>query len=264
MFDALYVGATGMRGHQLQIDAIAHNLANLNTIGFRRGVASFSEVSAALSSATLNVADLDPTAANVPAPFARGAGVAGTIMSSSAPGALKETGEMLNVAIDGPGFIEVVRPDGTPGYTRAGTLRLNEDRMLTTADGSLLAAQLQVPPDATDISIGTDGRVSIRVPDSEEPLDIGQIELVVFPNAAALQAAGANLHIAPPAAGQPQVSAPGENGLGILRQGFVESSNVQLTDELVTLMLAQRAFELNARVVQAADQMLSITNSLLR
>jgi flagellar basal-body rod protein FlgG len=259
MFDALYVGATGMRGHQLQIDTIAHNLANLNTVGFRRGVASFSEVSAALS-ATATQAGGPEFATSL----MRGAGVFGTVVSSSAPGAMKETGDALNVAIDGAGFIEVIRADGTPAYTRDGTLKINEDRMLTSADGSLLAAQIQLPPDATGLTIHQDGRVTVKVPDGDEDLEIGQIELVAFPNAAALQAVGANLHVAPANAGEPQVALPGESGLGVLKQGFVESSNVQLTDELVTLMLAQRAFELNARVVQAADQMLSITNSLLR
>jgi flagellar basal-body rod protein FlgG len=261
MFDALYVGATGMRGHQLQIDAIAHNLANLNTVGFRRGVASFAEVSAALSVAAVSEPEAAPIGAS-----ARGAGVAGTITLSSAAGELKETGESLHVAIDGPGFIEVIRADGTPAYTRAGTLRINEDRLLTSADGSPLAAQIEIPPDATEIVIRADGRVTVKVSqgEAEQDLEVGQIELVAFPNAAGLQAAGANLYVAPPATGAPQIGVPGESGMGVLRQGFVESSNVQLTDELVTLMLAQRAFELNARVVQAADQMLSITNSLLR
>jgi flagellar basal-body rod protein FlgG len=261
MFDALYVGATGMRAHQLQIDAIAHNLANLNTVGFRRGVVSFEEVSAALRMASA----ADPTAiATVSGPLTRGAGVAGTIALSSTPGALKETGEALQLAIDGPGFIEVIRADGTPAYTRAGELQINEDRMLATAEGVPLAAQIEFPVDATGIVIHPDGRVAVTTSELEGEQVIGQIDLVAFQNPSALQAAGANLYVAPPAAGEPQIAAPGESGMGTLRQGFIEASNVQLTDELTTLMLAQRAFELNARVVQAADQMLSITNSLSR
>lgn len=250
MIDALYAAATGMRGHQLQIDTIAHNLANLNTVGFRRGVMSFSEVTAALSTAT--------------APAMHGAGVIGNVALSSMPGELKQTDDPLQLAIDGLGFLEVIRADGTPAYTRAGLLQINEDRMLATADGIPLAAQIEIPPDASEIVIHPDGRVAVRGSDTADGQVIGQIELVRFPNPAALQAAGANLYVAPAAAGEPQIAMPGESGMGTLRQGFVETSNVQLTDELLTLMLAQRAFELNSRVVQAADQMLSITNSLPR
>lgn len=259
MYDALYVAASGMRSEQLQIDTIAHNLANLNTVGFRRGVASFSEVSAALA------ASVDPTGEEqAPATVARGAGVSSSLSLSSLAGELKPTGEQLDVAIDGIGFLEVLRTDGTPAYTRAGKLRINEEHLLTAMDGSPLSARIEIPSDARRVDISPDGRVTALVADSEDPVELGQIELAAFPNPSALTAAGSNLYIAPPAAGEAQVAAPGELGMGTLRQGFLESSNVQLADELVTMMLAQRAFELNARVVQAADQMLSITNSLYR
>lgn len=259
MYDALYVAASGMRGEQLQIDTIAHNLANLNTVGFRRGVASFSEVSAALAAAgdTTTNAQLVATAP-------RGAGVLGSLSLSSVAGELKPTGEALDVAIDGMGFLEVLRTDGTPAYTRAGKLRISEERLLTTQDGSPLSARIEIPTDTRRVDILPDGHVTALVGDSDDPVELGQIELAAFPNPSALTAAGSNLYVAPPAAGEPQVAAPGELGMGALRQGFLESSNVQLADELVTMMVAQRAFELNARVVQAADQMLSITNSLYR
>lgn len=260
MFDALYVAASGMRGEQQQIDTIAHNLANLNTVGFRRGVVSFSEVSAAL--AANSVSELSQ--AQSPAPVALGAGVSSSVSLSSVAGELKQTGESLDVAIDGLGFIEVIRGDGTPAYTRAGKLRINDEGLLATQDGSPLAARIEIPSDARQIKILADGRVTVLAGDGQEAIEAGQIELVAFQNPAALTAAGANLYVAPASAGEPQIAAPGELGMGSLRQGFVESSNVQLADELVTMMLAQRAFELNSRVVQAADQMLSITNSLYR
>jgi flagellar basal-body rod protein FlgG len=259
MFDALYVAASGMRGEQLQIDTIAHNLANLNTIGFRRGVASFAEVSTALANGAVSDADALPASM-----LMRGAGVASSVALSSLPGELKQTGEPLDVAVDGLGFIEVTRPDGTPAYTRAGKLRVGDDGLLATLDGSPLAARIEVPSDVRKINVLPNGQVTMLVGDGGEAIEAGQIDLVAFPNPAALQAVGANLYVAPASAGEPQIAAPGELGLGMLRQGFVESSNVQLADELVTMMLAQRAFELNARVVQAADQMLSITNSLYR
>lgn len=259
MLDALHAAASGMRGHQLQIDTIAHNLANVNTVGFRRGITSFAEVTAALAAGTA------AESANGFAPASlRGAGVFGTVALSALAGELQQTGEMLDVAIDGLGFIEVVRGDGTPAYTRAGKLRIGDDGVLMTADGSPLAAQLEISPDTRQLNILPDGRVMAVVEEGESAIDVGQIELVTFANPSALVAAGANLYVAPPAAGEAQVAAPGEMGIGSLRQGYLESSNVRLSDELVTMMLAQRAFELNARVIQAADQMLSITNSLYR
>jgi len=257
MFDALYVGAAGMKGHQLQIDAIAHNLANLNTIGFRRGVATFTEVTAALATTSVN-----GVLTENPGAF-RGAGISAGVTLSSRSGELRQTGETLDLAIDGLGFIEVIRSDGTPAYSRAGRLRINEQGELTTMDGSPLAAAIQVPTDAGQIEISEDGRVRATSAGGEV-IDVGQLELVTFPNAAALRPAGANLYVADAAAGEPQVATPGQSGTGLLRQGFVESSNVQMADELVSMMLAQRAFELNSRVVQAADQLMSITNSLYR
>lgn len=257
MFDALYVGAAGMKGHQMQIDAIAHNMANLNTIGFRRGITTFSEVSAALATTTLGNVLIDN-----PEAF-RGAGISAGVTLSSRAGELRQTGESLDLAIDGLGFIEVIRSDGTPAYSRAGRLRINENGELATPEGSPLAAGIQVPSDARQIIITEDGRV-LAASESGDPVELGQIELVTFPNATALRPIGANLYVADTAAGEPQMATPGQSGMGVLRQGFVESSNVQMADELVSMMLAQRAFELNSRVVQAADQLMSITNSLYR
>lgn len=261
MLDALYVGATGMRGHQLQIDTIAHNLANVNTAGFRRGVVSFSEVAAALAASgdVTGLANVRTFGSSL-----RGAGVSGEVTLSLLAGELKPTGEPLDLAIDGIGFIEVIRQDGTPAYTRAGKLMINEEGLLATADGSPLATRIEIPSDAREIQVAADGRVQVLVTDREEPIEMGQIELVAFANPSALRAAGSNLYVADATAGDPRVAAPGELGMGTLRQGFLEASNVRLADELVTMMVAQRAFELNARVVQAADQMLSITNSLYR
>jgi len=254
MFDALYVGATGMRGQQLQIDTIAHNIANLSTVGFRRGMLSFSEITAATSAST----------AEAPNSRLRGAGVLASVVASSVAGELRQTGEPMNVGIDGLGFMEVVRADGTLAYTRAGNLTVNAEGLLAANGGVPLSARIQVPSDARELSIAPDGRVSILAGDEQDRIEIGQIELVAFPNPSALTAAGGSLYSASAESGQPQVATPGELGLGTLRQGFVEGSNIQLTDELVTLLLAQRAFELNSRVIQAADQMLSLTNGLYR
>jgi flagellar basal-body rod protein FlgG len=194
----------------------------------------------------------------------RGAGVLASVIASSTAGELRQTGQSMNIGIEGLGFMEVVRADGTLAYTRAGNLSVNAEGLLAAEGGVPLSARIQVPSDAREITIEPNGRVSILASDDQDRIEIGQIELAAFPNPSALSAVGGNLYSAGADAGQPQVAAPGELGLGTLRQGFIEGSNIQLTDELVSLLLAQRAFELNSRVIQAADQMLSITNGLYR
>jgi flagellar basal-body rod protein FlgG len=248
MFEVLYVGASGMRSQQLHLDTIAHNIANLNTVGFRGGRLSFAEVTAAAGLQGLQ----------------HGAGVVASVVPSSAPGELRETREPMNVGIAGLGFMEVVRPDGSLAYTRAGQLTVTAEGLLAVEGGWPLSARIQVPSDVRELRIAADGRVSVLAGSDQESVEIGQIELVAFSSPGALTAIGDNLYSAPLEAGEPQAGTPGELGLGTLRQGFIESSNVELTDELVTLLLAQRSFELNSRVIQAADQMLSITNGLYR
>jgi flagellar basal-body rod protein FlgG len=265
MFDALYIGATGMRGQQMQIDTIAQNVANLNTVGYRRRTVSFAEIAAAISSQqnvnVMGVAGLAPfgNASNV-----LGAGAMPSISLSNAAGELKPTNDPLTIAIDGSGFLEVVREDGSTAYTRAGQLRVNTDGMIAIADGSLLASRIQIPTDGHDIRISARGIVSVLVGESADYTEIGALELAEFSNPAGLKPMGDNLYAATEESGEARVSAAGEQGLGMIKQGFVESSNVQMTDELVNLMLAQRSFELNSKVIQAADQMLSIANGLYR
>jgi flagellar basal-body rod protein FlgG len=257
MFDALYIGATGMVAHQTQVDTIANNLANLNTVGFRRGVVSFADVSAQLAATAL-----DP---NEPASsVTTGAGSIAQVSLSLLPGTLQQTGQPLDIAIDGPGFIEVLRSDGTPAYARAGSLQVNSDGLLAIADGSPLAAQIQIPPDAQSIAVGADGQVTALLGNATSPTVLGRLGLVNFANPAALNIAGNNQYTAPAAAGVPQAGHAGSAGFGQLRQGFLESSDVQLNQEMVSLLLAQRGFELNSKMVQTADQLWSITNGLVR
>jgi len=260
MFDALYIGATGMRASQSQVDTIANNVANLNTVGFRRNVVSFSEVSSSVTPT-----GTDPILEAARASLAsRGAGALANVALSMGGGELKPTGENLDVAIEGAGFLEVVRADGSPAYTRAGALKLSPEGVLTTQDGSPLASHIEFPPDTQEIVIGADGKVSALVGGDRQPVEIGHIDLVTFPNAAGLQAVGSSLFAATAESGAPRAGAPNEEGRGSLRQGYLEGSNVQLTEELVSMMMAQRSFELNGRVIQAADQMMSIINGLYR
>jgi flagellar basal-body rod protein FlgG len=262
MFDALYIAATGMRAHQSEVDAIAHNVANLNTTGFRRSVVSFSEATAAVTAADATVTT-QSTETSLASPV-RGAGALARETLSTAGGELKQTNQPLDVAIDGLGFLEVVRADGSPAYTRAGALAVNPDGVLALADGTPLAGRILIPPDAKEIRIGADGQVTAVVPGQTDPADVGRIELVSFANPAALQSVGSNLFVATGESGDARGGEAGVEGLGTLRQGYLESSNVQLIEEMVSMMLAQRAFELDGRVVQAADQMMQITNGLYR
>jgi flagellar basal-body rod protein FlgG len=251
-----------MRGQQLQIDTIAQNVANMQTVGYKRNVVSFSEVAASIASATAVPNGVG--AANDVGTHLQGAGVLSTLAVSNAAGDLRQTNDPLNVAIDGAGFLEIIRGDGTPAYTRNGQLHVNTDGMLTLADGSTLNARIQIPTDAHDLRILANGTVTALVGDRADPIELGKIDLVNFSNTAGLKPLGDNLYARTEQSGEPQISAPGEARLGLLKQGFLESSNVQMTDELVNLMLAQRAFELNSKIIQAADQMLGITNGLYR
>lgn len=258
MTDALYVAATGMRAHQTQVDTIANNVANVNTVGFRRETVNFSSVMAALQSGAT-----DPLSASLRENLqSRGAGAIASLQLSTQAGELKQTQAPLDVAIDGRGFFEVLLPDGTPAYTRAGALSLNAEGMLSGA-GLPLSARIAVPADASALRITPDGRVLANVADRSD-VELGNIEIAAFANPGGLASIGDNLYQATDASGEMLSGTPGESGNGTLRQGFLESSNVQLVDELVSLMLAQRGFEMNSKIVQAADQMHGITNALYR
>jgi flagellar basal-body rod protein FlgG len=264
MFDALYIAATGMHAHQSQVDVIAHNVANLNTAGFRRGVVSFAEAAASVSpTAVPGVPEAGATLFAAGSPL-RGAGALARMVLSTSGGELKQTHRALDIAIDGAGFLEVLRPDGTPAYTRAGALTVNAEGLLALEDGTPLAGRIAIPPDASEIRIATDGTVLAMVEGQEAPLEAGQIELVTFANESALQAIGANQFVATAESGDARAGTPAQDGFGAVRQGFLESSNVQLVEEMAAMMLAQRAFELDGRVIQAADQMMAITNGLYR
>jgi flagellar basal-body rod protein FlgG len=257
MFDALYIGATGMRAQQAQVDTVANNVANLSTTGFKRSTVSFQDVMAALSPMGVDAIDAAGR-------LARGAGALASTALSTAAGTLMHTSQPLDVAIDGNGFLEVIRADGSPAYTRAGSLVINADGQLALADGTPLSGRFFVPPDMTAMQISADGKVTATVSGATQPIEVGQIELASFANPGALQPLGGNLFAASESAGPVRTGTPSQEGLGSIRQGYLESSNVQLVEELTSMMLAQRGFELNSRVVQAADQMMALTNGLYR
>jgi flagellar basal-body rod protein FlgG len=259
MIDSLYIGATGMNAQQLNIDTVANNLANVNTTGFKRSRVSFEDL-------LYRQVQVAPSAvADRPAMGRMGMGtaVAGSSKIFSA-GEIKKTDQPLDLAIDGQGFFEIVMPDGSLAYTRNGALRLDSDGFLATQDGHRLSAQVKIPPDALQVRIDETGTVFAKLPDEAKEVESGRIELATFPNPGGLTAIGDNLYSVTEQSGTAVPGTPGQAGLGAVRQGFLEGSNVSLIDELLGLVLAQRAYELNAKVVQASDELLSMANNLRR
>lgn len=251
-----YIGATGLNADQTAVDVIANNVANINTAAFKRGAVSFSE----LVSPVANVGEK------------RHASTAGTgtgvmvnpILHVFDAGDLRPTGNRFDVAIRGEGFIPLVAQDNQALLWRGGTLSVNTDGYLAAPGGTPLAAMISVPTDATDLTINNDGRVFVTMPDQAEPLEIGQIELALPTNKPALESLGNGIYRTDDDGSAITQSRPGEDNAGLIAQGFSEASNVQLSDELVSLMVYQRAYAANARLVQVGDELMSIANGLKR
>jgi flagellar basal-body rod protein FlgG len=259
MIDALYIGATGMAAQQTAVDTISNNLANVNTSAYKKSRVSFEDMvyRSLVSKNILESVDQPDSK--------RGSGVAVTgVGKLFTLGDLKQTDNVFDVAIKGQGFLEVLMPDGNVAFTRAGTLEINRDGLLAAPGGNPLKQMIRVPPDTTQLTIDANGMVRAIVPNEKDAVELGQLELAMFPNPAGLNPAGDNLYLATDASGVASFSKPGEDGTGLLAQGYLEASNVKLVDEMVSLMLAQRAYEVNAKVVQAADDMLAMSNNLRR
>ncbi|MDX1532064.1 MAG: flagellar basal-body rod protein FlgG, partial [Rhodothermales bacterium] len=179
-------------------------------------------------------------------------------------GSLMETGNALDLAVQGDGFFQVRRPDGSVAYTRDGTLRLDAEGTVVTQGGLALEPDLAVPPDAVDVHVSQDGIVTVRLQGEPDPIEIGQVELARFTNPAGLRALGGNVYEQTDASGEPAIGVPGEDGLGAVAQGFLESANVDVVQEMVDLIAAQRAYELNSKMVTTAEEMLQIANNVKR
>lgn len=260
MYRALSIAASGMRANQLQIDVTANNLANVGTTGFQRSRADFADL--------LYQTIREPGAPNAqggqaPAGIQVGSGVrpVATVRMLSG-GEFRETGNELDIAIEGNGYFSVLRPNGEVGYTRAGNFQLDSEGQIVTHDGYPLEPRLSVPPDAQSLTISEDGTISVLQAGDTEPTEVGRIELVAFPNQAGLEAVGNNIFQQTAASGEPIAGAPGEDGRGMLRQGFLETSNVQVVTEMIDLITSQRAYEVNSKVVQASDEMLRNVNNM--
>ncbi len=255
MIDALYISASGLRTEQKQIDVISNNVANMQTPGFKRGRVNFAEVATATPAL--------PGGEGEAVSHGNGARILSTSTLFS-PGELRQTHNPLDLAIDGAGFFELQADDGKMVYTRDGQFRVDAEGNLASTTGLHLSHGIQIPSGATDLRIAPSGEVSALLAGDTERSSVGTIELTTFAAPDALVSIGGNQFEATDAAGEPTYGQAASPGVGKLQQGFVEMANVEMIDEMSNLVLAQRAYQLNARVLQASDQLLETINNLRR
>lgn len=258
---ALQIAATGMAAQQMRVEVISNNLANMSTTGYNARRAEFADLhyQQLTRPGTINASDgtLVPTGVQL------GLGVrAASVSVNVAQGSLSATGGDLDLAIEGLGYIEVTLPSGQSAYTRDGALKRSADGLIVTSDGYQVAPGITIPADARSIAINADGEVFAYFTDQIAPQLLGQLTLAGFTNEKGLEATGSNLFLETEASGPPTVAGPGEDGLGTLRQGFLEDSSVDAVREITDLIEAQRGYELNAKVITAADQMLGATTQV--
>ena len=262
MIRSLYTASTGMNAQDTNVSVISNNLANVNTIGFKRSRPEFQDL---LYQNIRLVGTLTPNGQQVPTGAQLGLGVkTSAIGKIFIQGDFTQTQNPLDIAIQGKGFFQITQADGTLAYTRAGSFKLNNTGQVVTADGLVLEPAITIPQDALDISIDSQGGVSVTQPGSPAPTIVGTIQLATFQNEAGLQAAGFNLFRQSDASGAPIIGNPQSQDRGSTQQGFLELSNVSVVEELVNLISAQRAYEVNSRTVQTADEMLQIANNMKR
>ncbi len=259
MSRAMRTAATGMMAQQLNVDTIANNLANVNTTGFKRSKIEFQD----LLYQTVRRSGISGAQAPVELQIGYGVRPVATQRIFS-QGNITQTSNALDLSIEGDGFFQIMRPDGTVCYTRDGTFKLSADGEIVTSDGFALEPELSLPENATDIHITRNGVLSVLIAGETESQEIGQIELAKFINPAGLSALGRNLFAATEASGDAMVGVPGTEGFGMLSQGYLELSNVEVVEEMVNMIIAQRAYEINAKAVQTAEDMSSMANNLRR
>ncbi|NOX21361.1 MAG: flagellar basal-body rod protein FlgG [Nitrospirae bacterium] len=262
MIRSLFIAATGMEAQTLKIDVIANNLANANTAGYKRSRADFQEL---MYQDVMTPGAISAEGSQVPSGIQIGLGVKPVaVQKIFEEGELVNTGNPLDLAIEGDGFFQIVKPDGEIAYSRAGTFKLDSEGRIVNSEGYLLEPEITIPPDATQITVGSDGKVTVLQPGSTTPVEVGQIEIAKFPNPGGLKAIGRNLFVETPSSGAPITGVPGEDGLGTIQQGFVELSNVNIVEEMIQMIISQRAYEMNSKAIQASDEMLQTANNLRR
>jgi flagellar basal-body rod protein FlgG len=250
-----------MLAQQTNVDVISNNIANMNTTAYKRQRAEFQDL--LYQQVARPGANTGGPEARAPSGIQIGAGVrTGGVYRIGTQGALTQTDNRYDLAIEGQGYLQVLMPNGETTYTRAGSLQLSDQGELVTADGYPVQPGITIPQGATDVVISPTGNVQVKVGGTPELQDVGQLQLATFVNEAGLEALGGNLFAETSASGQPNIAAPGEPGFGTLRQGFIEASNVNPVAEITALITAQRAYEMNSRIVKTADEMLATTSQL--
>jgi len=262
MIRSLWTAATGMEAQQLNIDVISNNLANVNTAGFKKSRVDFQDL---LYQMVRPAGTTEAQGAQVPTGIQVGLGTRpAAVQKIFTQGDFQQTQNPLDLVIEGDGFFQILLPSGKTAYSRDGTFKLDAQGRVVTSDGYPLDPQITIPPEATSISVGSDGTVSVILAGQNAPQEVGQIQIAKFSNPAGLNNMGRNLFTISAASGEPIVDTPGLNGLGTLAHGFVEMSNVKVVEEMVNMIVAQRAYEINAKAIQTADEMLNIANNLRR
>jgi len=262
MFRALTTAALGMSAQQLNVDVIANNLANVNTTGYKKSNIEFQD----LLYQTINASRADGREGNEkPTQIQLGLGNRPiSTYRSFSQGNMEDTSNPLDIAINGEGFIQVLKPDGSTVYTRDGALKINSSGNLVTNSGLTVYPEISFPERVTNVMINQDGIVEVLLQGESEPEELGRIELATFMNPAGLKSIGSNLYEITVSSGEAAFGMPGEEGIGLIVQGYLEKSNVDVAQEMINLIVAQRAYEINSKAVKTADEILAMTNGLKR
>jgi flagellar basal-body rod protein FlgG len=257
---SLYSGATGMQAQQLNLNVISNNIANVNTTGYKKNKIEFQDLlyqNPRQSGGQTGAGNVIPTGVEM----GNGTKVVSTAKIFT-QGQLTQTSEKMDVAIDGVGFFEVERADGTLAYTRDGAFKIGPEGQMTTADGLVINGLPAIDANVTNVFISPDGNISVETPDGTQ--ELAPIQLSRFPNPSGLKSIGGNLYIQTEASGEVEAGQPGQNGFGVIQQGYLEMSNVNVVEEMVNMIIAQRAYEVNSKSIQTSDDMLSRVNQLKR
>ena len=260
MIKSLWTAKTGLEAQQTKMDVIANNQANVSTNGFKKSRAVFQDL---LYQNMRQAGGRNDMQNILPAGLQIGSGVRPVATERiHTQGSLEQTGNSKDIAIDGQGFFQVLMPDGNNAYTRDGSFQVNDSGQLVTADGYPIQPAILIPQDALSITIGKDGVVTVTQPGNNQSTQVGQLSLSTFVNPAGLQSIGDNLYVETSASGMRNESTPGLNGAGRLDQGYVETSNVNVVEEMVNMIQTQRAYEINSKAVQTSDEMLAKLSQL--